>query len=292
MIDNERKQMFLRTIENNNVWQMTNTVFGQVQQLEEQKGKDASEFTEEDIEDFIKQCSYLAIFSIITKITRLRAYTKWCVEQHLVDVNAYDDFTYQRIASLHNDKEDDFDRDTFYDMVASLPNKADAFILIAVFEGIKGLNFSEIINLKLSDFDMVNKTVKLPDKTIHVSDTLLQYAVQANKELYRTAYSDPDCVTKLTRTDYIVKYKTLIEGDRRKATTIKMRIRDALNELGLNDMTLLDVYKNGIRYYISVQAKKENLTVNEYIQKNLATLQKRFDIRQSLSKFKMNYGTP
>ncbi|GFN34085.1 phage lytic cycle repressor MrpR family protein [Paenibacillus xylaniclasticus] len=69
-----------------------------------------------------------------------------------------------------------------------LINKQDSFIIQALWDGIQGGKLSELVNLKISDLDAVEKKVYIYDvdgefvREIDVEDRTIQYAVEANKE--------------------------------------------------------------------------------------------------------------
>ena len=75
------------------------------------------------------------------------------------------------------------DKKTLYSWVDQLLNPSDAFIMLALFEGIKGKDFCEIVKLKMSDFNE-NEVTLCTGRKVIVSNKLLALAEESNSTDY------------------------------------------------------------------------------------------------------------
>jgi len=160
-------------------------LFNKTEEFESRYGKDVSSFTVYEIIDFYKTMNVSSLESLNVINSHLTLYVDWCLKQNMVD-DCQNHFT-----ELNNDmlfkcinkaaiNKSIITKDTLYNWFTIIPNASDAFIMIALFEGIKGKEFCEIANLKYEDFDLERKTVMLcTGRELTVSDKLIKIAKES-----------------------------------------------------------------------------------------------------------------
>ena len=96
-------------------------------------------------------------------------------------------------------------RETLYSWLEDIPNPSDAFIMIALFEGIRGRDFCEIVNLQMKDFSgnkvklCTGRELTVSDKLIelaNISDTTMEYYAVNRDKIRVLPYLDEDIIVK------------------------------------------------------------------------------------------------
>ena len=150
--------------------------FEKISSMENKLNKDISNFTFYEIIEYYKLLNTSSVEVLKVLNSNFSIYTQWCLQQNLVN-DGQNHFQEMRI--------DDYDRcinkalfdltiipkETIIDWVDELQNPRDKFILLGLFEGIKGKNFSELGSLR--PVDVNGNTLKLcTGRTIQISDKL------------------------------------------------------------------------------------------------------------------------
>ena len=165
-------------------------LFDKTELFENKFKKDVSCFTTRNIYYFMKLMNLSSTNSLVVMNSMLALYTDWCLYYQLVpdgqnhfreiqpDLVNYCTNLFKRTNSI-------FDKNTIYSWIDELVNPCDQFILLALYEGIKGKDLCELVDLRLSDFDNNNVTLHTDTgevRTINVSDKLVHLAHQSATE--------------------------------------------------------------------------------------------------------------
>lgn len=266
-----QKERFLASIDPNqypqNYW---HRIFMQYKTVEENKQKDLYNFTKPDIFEAHKFQNYMSYETLLVNNINLKNYTTWAQQNFLVDdgMNHYDDFTPEELFSCVNQlqlKSSIITREDLLKRIKSLQNPRDSFILLAIFEGIRGAACSDLIELKIEDVDATNNTMRLQSGQVRpVSAELVHYAQWANKI---TTYIRGDDVEYRLAGDKIIKTVVLgkYSGDdsihRGVLQKIIMRI---LKEIGLEGkISINSLWMSGAIDALNRIAESNGVTAKE-----------------------------
>lgn len=184
--------------------------FNKAASIEERLEKDLCCFTLYEIVDFYKTLNVSSVDSLVVLNSHLSLYTQWCLQQNLVPdcQNHYTEIQSGSLIEYINTaafKKTIVSRDVLYSWLMNLNNPSDAFIMLALFEGIKGKEFCELVNLKMSDFDgnkvklCTGRELIISDKLLSLAEesnaTMIYYAVTAGKEK-KVNFLDEDLIIK------------------------------------------------------------------------------------------------
>ena len=174
--------------------------FNKSEFFEEKLNKDICNFTAYEIMDFYKTINISSLESLVVLNSHLSLYTQWCMCQNLIPdcQNHFEEIDSDILIECINTttlEKSIITRETLNVWLTNLDNPGDAFVMLCLFEGIKGKEFCEIANMKMSDFS--GNTVKLctgremivPDKLIELAEitdkTMEYHAVsKTNKKIY------------------------------------------------------------------------------------------------------------
>ena len=145
-----------------------------------------------------------------------------------------------------------------------------------MFEGIKGKEYSEIINLALDDLDPKNLTANITNRgVIKVSQEFMDIAIEASKE--NKYWFIDGKGTDLIETGFIYKDKNKTRGDNKGARTYKTIIK-IIDQLGLSKyITANSIHQSGLIHYINLKAAELGITAEE-----LMTSTERIDDRKEI----------
>ncbi len=159
--------------------------FNKTEEFEKRYGKDVCCFTTYEIMDMYKTLNIVSLDSLIVLNNHLSLYTQWSLYQNLVQdsQNHYAMISKEELTKCVNTtilQKTIVTRKTVEQWASQLVNPSDSFVLLALFEGIKGQEYCEIANLKITDFD--GNMVKLcTGRQLNVSDKLVEYAIASSK---------------------------------------------------------------------------------------------------------------
>lgn len=184
--------------------------FDRTEEYELRLDKDLSCFIKQEILDMYKTFNFEAFETLDVMNSHFSLYTQWCLQQNLVpdcqdhflEIKANDLLSCINMAAL---KKSIVSLETLRGWLKQLPNPSDRFIMLALFEGIGGQNFCELVNLKWDDFN--GNTVTLcTGRTLTVSDELVELAKKSNYTLiYRGVGSAIDKEVFFKNEDLIIK---------------------------------------------------------------------------------------
>lgn len=185
-------------------------MFDKTEHFEEMCNKDVCCFTVYEIMDFYKTINISSLESLVVLNSHLSLYTQWCLQQNLVPdcQNHFDEIDSDTLVKCINRATLDksiITRKTLELWLGQLNNPSDAFVMYCLFEGIKGQNFCEIYNLKLSDFSG-NKVKLCTGREMIVSDRLVELAKITDQTIEYHAVSKSNTkVYPLIDEGYIIK---------------------------------------------------------------------------------------
>lgn len=196
------------------------TIFWQflkVAPFEKKLNKDMSEMTSEEIIDMLLEVKCSTITSAINHINTYKRYTDFME----VSVNPFHDFeSYSELASYVVDKGKNkrYSKEDLMFMIDELNNYTDQAMLLALFEGIKGKSFSELLTLKRSNLIVIENlenSLHFADvydegtkevRRVQISEDLYKLLILADEqEAYRTNNADETVETPFNDSEFIFK---------------------------------------------------------------------------------------
>lgn len=237
-------------------------VFEKTKILEEKYGKDLLNFTTEQIIEFYKFLDINSLESLMIYNINLVKYGNWALGEHLIidGQNHFSEINNENLAACINTSELGKSILTYKglrQLMGQLYNYQDRFIFFCLFEGIKGKEYSEILNLKMSDIQ--NDKVHLKNRTIVVNKDFKAIAKEADMETeYITLTQRPiDLIPSLTI--YKEKYNSRgIDPGRTVYATIVRGIKMADTSSAI---TASSIYNSGLIYYLNQLATAEKVSV-------------------------------
>lgn len=254
--------------------------FNKTEEFETRLDKDLSNFTVYEIIDLYKTLNFASIGSLTVLNSHFALYTDWCLRQNIVP-DCQNHFIEITPDTLHNCvntialKKSIITRETLYGWLNELDNPSDAFVMLALFEGIKGKEFCEIVNLKMSDFS--GNTVKLcTGRELTVSNKLVELAKETDSTLEYYAVK-ASSLRKFTLLDegYIIKNYSNCESsvsDYQKGRRIYSKLLRSFEFLGVAKwMRPNSLVESGKIEYINTRSKELGISGKEFVYSEYAS---------------------
>lgn len=191
--NSEIKFEYLESFEEEKTAYITSFIFKKSKEIEEALRKDIYDMSKNELAEVMKALSVSSEDSAYIKAVQLEQYIDWAVEAGHVGSNLNPlsninkrEWSSQFVATY---KQAAFTREKIIDMCDDLYNWGDKAVLLAIFEGISGEGYSEILNLQKKDLkeknnkfyaDLVNKEGK--ERTIEISEELYTYLSKTDDE--------------------------------------------------------------------------------------------------------------
>ena len=159
-------------------------LFGRTEEFEEKLNKDVSCFAAHEIRNMYATWNIGSPDFLINLHSNLNQYTRWALTQGLVNdsQNHYEEIERKELIMLINQVKRQkaiITEETLNEWINLLSEPCDKFLLRALFEGIAGKDYCELVNLKINDFTSYG-TVKLcTGREIKVSYQLYLLAKQS-----------------------------------------------------------------------------------------------------------------
>ena len=268
-----QKERFLASIDLQqyppNYW---HRLFLQYKDVEENKQKDLYNFTKPDIFEAHKFQNYMSYETLMVNNINLKNYTTWAQQNFLVNdgMNHYEDFTQEELFSCVNQmqlKSSIITREELLRNIKKLKNPRDSFILLAIFEGIRGITYSDLIELKMEDIDIVNNTVRLQNGKVRpISAELAHYAQWTDQTNTYIRGDDTEyqlAGNRLIKTVVLGKYNG---NDTIHSGVLQKTIIRILKEIGLEGkISVNSLWTSGAIDTLNKIAEKNGMTAKQAI---------------------------
>ena len=245
-------------------------LFKKSESFEEKLDKDICCFTAYEIIDFYKTINISTMESLVVLNNHLSLYVQWSLQQNLVPdcQNHFDEINNDiliKCINITSLKKAIITRNTLYAWLSKLANPSDAFVMLCLFEGIKGKEFCEIAKLKMSDFSG-NKVKLCTGRELTVSDKLVELAELTDKTMvyYAEAKEYP-----LEEEGYIIKrhHNGVDEiSDFRRGRRIYYKLLRSFSNLGVAEyMKPNSLTESGKIDYINTRSKELGVSGKEFL---------------------------
>lgn len=254
--------------------------FNKTCKFEEELNKDLSNFTVYEIVEYYKMLNISSFDTLFVMNSQFSMYTQWCLQKSLVkdNQNHFLEMTLEHLKDCLNKALVNMkivSRDTILNWVDQLPNPKDQFVLLGLFEGLKGKDFCELSKLRPEDIKG-NIATLCTEREIELSDRLLKIISDCVVEdKYYSISGNGTKVMPLVDKGFIIKDYPNARGDvsdfqlGRKIYNSITRILNYFDVL--NFMTANSIAESGKLHMIKEKAKEYGMSCRYYIYSNHIT---------------------
>ena len=273
--------------------------FNKTCKFEEELNKDLSNFTVYEIVEYYKMLNISSFDTLFVMNSQFSMYTQWCLQKSLVkdNQNHFLEMTLEHLKDCLNKALVNMkivSRDTILNWVDQLPNPKDQFVLLGLFEGLKGKDFCELSKLRPEDIKG-NIATLCTEREIELSDRLLKIISDCVVEdKYYSISGNGTKVMPLIDKGFIIKDYPNARGDvsdfqlGRKIYNSITRILNYFDVL--NFMTANSIAESGKLHMIKERAKELGLSCKDYIYSNyIEEVEKKFNSKIVRSIFWLKY---
>ena len=248
--------------------------FNKIGKFEEELDKDVHDFTVYEIMEYYKILNISSLEVLAVLNSHLSLYTQWCLQENLVTDNQ-NHFLEIQLEQLKNclnkvmlDKKI-ATRNQIIEWCEQLPNPRDQVIMLGLFEGLKGKDFSDLVNLRPEDVNE-NKLKLIDGREILVSNELIKYINDSIEEnTYYSSSGNQEKTMPLIYKGYVIKdYPNTKEGTSAfaKGRIIYNSIARSLKFVGaLNYMSANSIYESGKIWMIKKRAADLGISTKDYV---------------------------
>lgn len=193
MYNEELKKTYIKKNEyiNLNLETVMTKLFDELEPIEIELNKDASNFTIFEILSFYKSLCTASLERLLVMNSQMSKYTSYCLGNSLVkdNQNHYEEIDNEillQCVNLAKAKDQIISREELLNEIYQLPNPSDQFLILGLFEGISGQKNSDFFDLNMKNFSG-NKVI-LPTRELIVSDKLVSLAEESASEYTYYAY--------------------------------------------------------------------------------------------------------
>ena len=254
--------------------------FNKTSKMEEELDKDLSNFTVYEITEYYKMLNISSFDTLFVMNSQFSMYTQWCLQKSLVkdNQNHFLEMTLEHLKDCLNKALVNMkivSRETILNWVDQLPNPKDQFVLLGLFEGLKGKDFCELSKLRPEDIKG-NIATLCTGRDIELSDRLLKIISDCVAEdKYYSISGNGTKVMPLVDKGYVIKDYPNARGDvsdfqlGRKVYNSITRILNYFDVLDF--MTANSIAESGKLHMIKEKAKELNMSCKDYIYSNHIT---------------------
>ena len=248
--------------------------FNKIGKFEAELNKDAHDFTVYELIEYYKTLNVASLEILAVLNSQFSQYVQWCLQENLVKDNQNHavEINLEQLKGCLNkvliDKKI-VSREQVVEWTMQLPNPKDQVIMLGLFEGMKGKDFADFVNLRPEDVHG-NKLALVDGREIIVSDLLIKYIEESIAE--KVYYSSSGSQTKtmpLADRGYVIKnYPNTKEGTSAfaKGRIIYNSIARSLKYVGVLDyMTANSVCESGKIWMIKSRAKDLGVSAKDYV---------------------------
>ena len=273
--------------------------FNKTSKMEEELGKDISNFTVYEITEYYKMLNASSFDTLFVMNSQFSMYTQWCLQKNLVkdNQNHFLEMTLEHLKECLNKALFNMkfvNRETVENWVDLLPNPKDQFILLGLFEGLKGKDFCELSKLR-PEYIKGNVATLCTGREIELSDKLLKVISDCIVEDTYYSISGQGIKTMpLLDKGFIIKDYPNARGDVsdfQLGRKIYNNVTRILNYFDVGDfMSANSISESGKLHMIKERSKELNMSCKDYIYSNYVNeVEKKFNYKIVRSMFWLKY---
>ena len=299
MYNEKQKKEYLESIKDRNrlVVKWLNHVFEETEILERKLSKDVAAWTSPEILTHYKLLATSSINSLMIRHNQLQNYAQWCYENILLDdhINHYNEIDLALLKSCINvvlHDEGIMTRAEMEKKISNLLNPRDRCLVYAIFEGIQGKQFSELVSLNINQVE--GNKIHLATRTIEVSNKFINLLHETSEEYTYFSYGKKQKIMHYHEEDTNVfkmtpnSRKTSALRKRQRLYTNLTRIKEYLDDPAITTTSLTESGRiDMIKRFMKI---KPDLDVEEIIREYKSEIQNKYGIMYNMRKYMLVYG--
>lgn len=238
--------------------------------IEETKQKDISCFSFQDIVDYYKSLSTKSIDLLMNINSQLKLYTDWCIKEEISHHNYFceiDRLALEKCINIEVLNKGIISREEMLDLLRSplIRNACDKFLIIALFEGICGREYCELLEASMNNFkDMIADFSEVDNRSFPVSAELVEVARESANEMifYR---SDGKAIRYLSDDNRCIKKWKKNSSERNEAYVIIAKLKQLKETLNRNCISRGNLLESGRIDMIKKYMREENISAEEVL---------------------------
>lgn len=251
------------------------TQFSKVEYYEQMLNKDLYDFTAKEILEYYKMRCSTSVETLMVLNNQFLLYTQYAIENLVVadGQNHYEEFNNEILNQCVNTAMLDktiFTREQVLNFANNALNPCEAYVALAVFEGISGdSSMSDLVNLTKENYK--NNNVYLPSgKVLSVSDELLKQMYDSADLYFYTTYRKNGDICELPfkeDDDRIIKamHNSYSENPNSAYRRVATRLKTLALSNNCPEMTTRTLIKSGRIDMIKRIMKRESLTAEQVL---------------------------
>lgn len=276
MFNNDFKDKFIK--EKSNVpLNFVNNAFNKANELEEFYEKDICNFTLDEIKNLLLTFNSTSIEYLRVLTSIFRKYTNYMIENNLSldNINHYDSVDSKLLKTCVNKeviKNKYLNREDLLKYMKQLPNPSDKWVLLSIYEGVKGEKFCNV-TLSKGIFNYDNRTIKLYDGCVFKpSNELFESAIKSYETYEYEGLKNLGTKSMRLTGEEILKVRDNvmfdIEDKDKAYNRLLSRVRLIKNYLDIPTLTIPRLQLSGMVYQFKCIMKRENKTYGELFDTN------------------------
>lgn len=302
MYNEEQKERFIKSREDYVIIQdnFYINIFNRIEKYEENLGRDLSNFSFFEIEAYYKLRNSSSRYALATMNSVFANYTTWCLNQGLVTdgQNHYLEFHAKDFDKYLNpillDKRI-ITRDDLIDMLLDIPNPRDQFLILGIFEGLKGKSFMDIATAKMENVSEEGGQYYISLKSgrkIEMSKDLYYLAQESREEKkYYSLSGKQKKVVPIIDDGTIMKRNgnSVLETDDSSARNAKASFNRVKQYLGNKYLTTTNLAISGKIDYIHKKSKKMGVSTDQFMSEHKDMIANQFGVNFVKGIFERTY---
>ena len=304
MYNDVLKTRYIETLEKEAIKTLLTKEFESCASTEDKISKDIKDFNRTEILDYYTSLKTYSLDSIMVRNYRFEHYADWCISNK--EKNSKNEFAEITTEMLMDCLDQDvvnslvLTREQVLEVIDKLPY-GEAFLILALFEGICGKDYEEFHDLKLGDFKVNGNIITVSlctGRELTVTKELYDYAVKATKQFSYTKngkiihFDAGDIRILKTKAnagrtnDYDLDDDVIYRRNYRRILTMTMRLR---KEIGLQGLKISFLQVSG-RIHLIKEMMKNNEDNNQRQYVNCEEATYRYGVVGSVPRWMMKYG--
>lgn len=250
------------------------TIFAFTEAFEQEKGKDVSTFTKEEILDMLAEKKYRSVYTVQNAIVLLKHYTEYIKYsgKEIIAHNHFKDITkleMQNCLDVNKVESVLLTRDDINEIQNNMLNYTDKAILECLFCGISGPCLTDLTSLNVKSLDKKGSQLRLTNgKLVPITQKLYQLLKKAFDEVEVISYGETRRVSKLSGEGNLYKEKANAykeANEERKFRWILRRVVIWREYFDIPVLTMKTISLSGLVHAINDGMSATNLSLRDYL---------------------------
>lgn len=263
-VDNEKKVMYLKNLKINYKTKTYNRYLiglNKLDSFEKEKNLSASNMNKYDFIEFLSSYNSSSLNSLYSYKSEISSYLKFIKSNNQFEVDEINQ--YDLTECINFNAESFITEKEYHDILENKKgNWQDKLAVVLLWNKIKGKNnFNNLLNIKISDVDLYNKTINDNGKITHLQEFEIEIVKKAiNEQVYIRTTKEKNEISEVKvdflTGDYLVKATVgttnkMVETNQCTYGTFKNRMNKYFNlVLKKTGLTNARVFKSSVFYYM------------------------------------------